>query len=143
MLDRLDSLVAELLDRFGKDRRANTPSKLLAETFREERLKPSQQKKVKERFHGILAHERLIDAALARCTPGGTVARSLIAPTRILLGRVLIGDLQPGEARRTLEWLDWDRVANLREELRDIEDPIERTALRGSLHVVPKFELGA
>ena len=132
MLERLDSLVAELVDRFQKDQRA-TPSKLLAATFREERLKPSQQKKVKERFHGILAHQRLIDAALARCTPGGTVARTLVAPTRILLGRVLIGDLHPGEARRTLEWVDWDRVANLRDELRDIEDPIERTALRGSL----------
>ncbi|MBK8974332.1 MAG: RsmB/NOP family class I SAM-dependent RNA methyltransferase [Planctomycetes bacterium] len=130
-LDLADRLVATLLDRLESDRHA-VPSRLLADLFRGERLGPGQQKRIRDRFHAILADSALIDRALQVATPNG-VARPLRMAVRVLCGRVLRGELAPADAAHRLGWIDWRRVAALGAEAVAIEDPVERTAMLGSL----------
>ena len=66
MLDDLEHLAFDLAER-SRDERGSL-SEMLARAFKAEHLKPRQQKRVKERFHQLLANERLIDFAIERAT---------------------------------------------------------------------------
>ena len=130
MLDDLEHLAFDLAER-SRDERGSL-SEMLARAFKAEHLKPRQQKRVKERFHQLLANERLIDFAIERATPSG-VAGAIRGPVRLLVTRVLTGEMRPDTAARALEWVDWQRIAQIRDEARAIEDPVERLMVLGSL----------
>ncbi len=129
-LDYLDELVAEL---WLRERGAReSASHLMRVLFREERLRPKQQKRVKELFHRMLSSQAMIDYALEAAAPGAIV-EALQAPVRVLVSRVLSGDLSPKAARARLAWFDWERVAHVAAEIRCLDDPVRRLQLSGSI----------
>ena len=130
-LDYLDSLVAELWMRKQEDPRSSA-SQLMRELFREERLRPKQQKRVRDLFHDLLASARLVERALRVAAPGDIVD-ALRAPAAVLSSRVLSGDLSPRGAAKKLSWIDWGRVRGLRDEIDRHADDLERIELLASL----------
>jgi len=129
-LEPLEILVVELLHRAEETR--GSASELMRDVFRENQLKPRQQKRVRDLFHEVLQSGRLLDRAMAEATPGGIVP-ALDKPIRVLMARVLSKDVSPKTAAHRLEWVDWSRVAAIRREAREIADPVERLALLGSI----------
>ena len=130
-LDYLDSLVAELWLRKVEDKRSSA-TQLMRELFAEERLRPKQQKRVRDLFHGMLSNARLVEHALRLAAPG-EIVDGLLAPISVLASRVLSGDLAPNVAARTLPWIDWSRIRGIRHEVETASDEVERIALMASL----------
>lgn len=129
-LETADAAVAELWRRSRSERSSATL--LLRAYFKEHELKPRQQKRIKERFHRLLAGRTCIDAALEVAAPAGIV-ESLEGPVRVLTSRVLDGELSAKEASRALAWIDWKRVATFTASIEAIEDPVRRVEVAASL----------
>lgn len=129
-LEPAEALVVELLYR-AEEGRASA-SELMRGVFAENRLEPRKQKRVRDLFHQALHHERLVDLAVEEGTPGGLVP-ALEKAVRVMMTRVLVGELSPTAAKRRLEWVDWQAVADLRQKVREVEDPVGRAALQGSI----------
>lgn len=139
MLEPVEALVVEMLHasrraadpRRGERRR--TSSEVMRDVFRQHDLRPRQQKRVKQLFHAVLASESLVAVALERATPGGAVAPQMAPALEVWMTRVIHGDLSPKEAAKRLDWIDWERVANIRAEIGAEPDAGVRLAQLGSI----------
>ncbi len=130
-LDRLDALVVALWEQKIKDSKASA-MQLMRKLFREQGLRPKQQKRVKSLFHQWLSTEALVEYALENSAPGGIIG-VLAGPVRLLVSRVLAGDLSPKEARKKIPWMAWDVVVGIPQEVQKIPDLPRRLELLGSI----------
>ncbi len=129
-LDRLDGFVVELMIR--KQGSRESAMQLMRTLFKEEGLKPKQQKRVKMLFHQWLSNEAMAEYAIEVGAPG-EIMEALAGPIYFLASRVLSGDLSPKAAKAKVAWIDWERVAQVPGEVRQLEDPIRRLTLIGSI----------
>ena len=129
-LEYLDALVARLW--YAERATRDSASQLMRQAFREEGLKPKQQRRVKERFHALLAGAAMIDYALGVASPGGII-ESLEGAVRVLASRVMGAEISPKAASARFPWIDWKRVAGVPEEVRALEDPLRRLELEGAI----------
>jgi len=129
-LDRLDNLVVDLMIRRQGSRAS--AMQLMRALFKEEGLKPKQQKRVKALFHQWLSNEAMVEHAVEVGAPG-EVMEALAGPLHLLASRVLSGDLSPKAARAKVEWIDWEHVARVPDEVRALKDPIQQLTLIGSI----------
>ncbi len=130
-LDRLDALVVVLWAQNKKESRSSA-MQLMRRLFREQGLKSKQQKRVKALFHQWLSSEALVEYALDQASPGGII-EVLAGPVRLLVSRVLAGDLSPREAAAKVPWLDWERVVTTPQEVAQIQEIPRRLELLGSI----------
>ena len=130
-LDRLDALVVVLWAQKQKESRSSA-MQLMRRLFREQGLKSKQQKRVKALFHQWLSSEALVEYALDQSSPGGII-EVLAGPVRLLVSRVLAGDLSPKAAAAKVPWLDWEQVVRTPQEVREIPDIPRRLELLGSI----------
>jgi 16S rRNA (cytosine967-C5)-methyltransferase len=130
-LDRLDALVVTLWIQQKKGSRSSA-MQLMRALFREEGLRSKQQKRVKTLFHQWLSDEALVEFALEQAAPGGII-EVLAGPMRLLVSRVISGDLTPKEARAKIPWVNWEEVSGVLQEVEAIRDVPRRLELLGSI----------
>lgn len=134
-LDRLDAIVVDLW--YAAQHEGASATQLMRARFRDSGLEARQQKRVKERFHRVLANRARIDFTLERVTPSGSAGvDALEGALRVMMSRVLDRDMGAAEAARYFPWVAWDRVAGMDDEIAACEDPVERVELLAS---VPKW----
>lgn len=127
----VDSLVLGLAAA-ARESKTST-SLLLRDAFRRTDLQPHEQKSVKEQVYRLLFEERLVDHAFAVATSADAPRRAAGLPERLLASRVLAGEVSAAQAAERASGVDWARVAAIRDEVRALPDPVERTAILGGL----------
>ncbi|HHI79409.1 MAG TPA: RsmB/NOP family class I SAM-dependent RNA methyltransferase [Planctomycetes bacterium] len=131
-LSRLEGLVVALWEERRAGGAGGSAMQRMRAMFREEGLRPRQQKRVKALYYQWLSREAMVEYAVEVGAPGGIIP-VLAGPVRLLASRVLSGDLSPREAAAKVPWMDWERVRGVPVEVRGMEDVPRRLELLGSI----------
>lgn len=123
MLEPVEQHLIELLRRMADSR--GSPHDVLGDLGRQHGLKPRQRKRLRELHRVAVESRALVEEAMAAATPNG-VAAPLRDAVRVMMVRVIAGDLSPRAAAARLPWVDWQRVATAREVAAEEPDPVAR-----------------